>query len=52
MHARGVVSMFDTWCFIGVDSAHKPMYVLYLWLAFAPLWLGLHAARTCHRKPF
>ena len=49
MHARGVVSMFDAWCFVSVDVAYKPMYVLYLRLAFAALWLGLHAGCTCHR---
>ena len=42
--------MFDAWCFVSVDSAYKPICALYLRLAFAPLWVGLHAESTCHRK--
>ena len=49
MHARGVVSMFDAWRFVSVDLANKRMPMLYLRLAFAALWLGLHAESTCHR---
>ena len=49
MHARGVVSMFDAWCFVSVVFAKQPIYVFYLQLTFAALWLGLHAESTCHR---